>query len=356
MPAYFVSLDSSVLIEVLKEIWAGKEPRVWGEFKRLIESKVAALLVPQVTLLELEKHFRTWSDELGQATAALEAHAPNDDDLSELLRGWRNKKRQQHWAAVVKLRRWLETGTLIDYTPQIAHRTKHRLIAGNYPANRRAKGQSKNIEEQERLTKGDEWLRDQDCAIIESLIWYFNGGEQIDNSLEIVDPKDSNQILVFATNDKGFGPINEAGIGSLDDTFRRGLPSTQVFKNLGGLVKFVTNQQNVTPLTKGEAEEIELNEQLDELFDLAVERGIFRLKKPHPALQPGLFDPIHLVQLLKKGSTEEAGVVSILKTPVTSPNDYNLRPHNVLTFEQVQELSKQVGSATAGTIDEFDWR
>jgi hypothetical protein len=269
---YFVCLDTTVVIDVLKLIWEGKEPKEWTDFKALINSKAATLLIPQVVLLELEKHVHLWEDGLLKATATLETTFP-DADLSDFLRAWRNKKKARHWSKVDEIRLWLASGEKIEYSIEIAHLAKQRLIAGNYPPNRRAKDRSgnRNEQEQEQATKGDEWLRDQDCAIIESLIAYFDdhlGGKQ----------------LAFVTTDKGFGPVTPQGIGSFDETFRRGLPTSQIFTKLERVIQFVTKAEVVVPLTKDEVEEIEFEETISELLDRAVEHQILSVRPADPPL------------------------------------------------------------------------
>jgi hypothetical protein len=311
---YFVCLDTTVVVDVLKEIWEGKDPQDWKEFKTLIDSNAATLLIPQIVLLELEKHVHVWEEGLLKATAVLESSFP-DADLSDFLRAWRKKKKLGHWEALNEIKRWLASGRTIEYSIEIAHRAKKRLIAGNYPANRR--GNDRPGQEQQ-PTKGDEWLRDQDCSIIESLIEYF-------------DQKLDGKQLAFATTDRGFGPINQQGIGSLDETFRRSLPATQLFAKLGQLVRFVKNKGIIIPLTKDEEEEIEFEQTVSDLFHRAVERRILSARPAPSALG---FD-------YGQGSQHAASFAEFMR------QDYDRRMRNMENYNALPGLFDS--SATEGT-------
>jgi PIN domain len=268
--AYFICLDTSVLFDLVQELETGKPPEWWSELKSLIEAGDVTLIVPEITLLELETCVRDFGAKLLLATVKPELDAKaskllqdqqrlaklmNDhlavslDHLAKSLNEWRHKRIDGWKTEAEALEKWLrEHGVVIDYTAEIAHRAKRRLIAGRLPWSEEGRRR-----------------RDQDCAIIDSLVVFF------DNKLH-------DRILVFGTFDKkdgGFGQVEdgngsldkkkfEKGVGILDKTFAEGLPLAQLFDDMEKLVKFIANEdkpKTLSPEEQAVAQELKLQQE-----------------------------------------------------------------------------------------------
>jgi hypothetical protein len=247
MSSYFVCLDTSILRDVFDEIRSrGSEPKGWTELKKLIDAKEAKLLVPEIVLLEFEKGVREASDDLHSEMLTVEASIKRDDlkeAIGQRVKQWRSDAEHDLRQDAKKIIDWLKTSETIEYTQEIVHSTQKRVIARKFyvivdptlPRSERDKLKSQEAQ----------WLRDQDCAIVESLISFFGG-------------KLDGQLAFAATDYKGFGPIRkDTGVGSLDHTFRDGLPPTQLFDDLEKLVDFVKSKGTVNSLTPEEEEEIQ---------------------------------------------------------------------------------------------------
>jgi hypothetical protein len=269
MADYFVCLDTNVLVDLVQEIQAGKPPKWWDKLQKLIkDGKKAKLVVPEITILELKSTLRDLESELGAATTKAEADAkenrPLQSHLADSLKEWRNKTVEGWKAEAKKLETWLRAipEQVIEYTESVGHRTKRRLIEGRLP---RPQEKEKDGNSQQK-----KWLRDQDCAIVESLVVFF-------------DDKFDDRILALGTKDKkdgGFGQIEdgkgslnkekkegekfEKGVGILDKTFAEGLPPAQLFDDMDKLVSFIENEGKVKSLSPEEqavAQELKLKQE-----------------------------------------------------------------------------------------------
>ena len=272
MAAYFVCLDTCVLFDLVQSLETGKVPEWWSELKAIVEAGDVKLLVPEITLLELETCRRDLEAKLLLATVnpELDSNAPKFlleskaskllqdqqrlaelmkdhlaeslDHLAKSLKEWRHKRIEGWKTEADKLDKWLrEHGVAIDYSAEIAHRTKRRLIAGRLPWSEEGRRR-----------------RDQDCSIIDSLVVFF------DNQLD-------DRILVFGTFDKkdgGFGQVEdgngsldktkfEKDVGVLDETFSKGLPPSQLFHDMTKLVALVKDKGTVKSLTPERAEAVQ---------------------------------------------------------------------------------------------------
>jgi hypothetical protein len=267
MATYFVCLDTCVLFDLVQELETGKAPEWWLDLKKLVEADGAKVLVPEVTLLELETCIRELEAKLLLATvkpeldpkaaqflqnqerlaALMKEHLAHSlDHVAESLKDWRQKRIEGWKAEIQKLDTWLRSGHVIEYTETIGHRTKRRLIASRLPRS------------EDGSVKG-KWQRDQDCAIVESLVWWFEKNKTAD------------AILLFGTNDKkdgGFGQVEdgkgsldkekfEKDVGILDETFSKGLPPSQLFHDMAKLVKFATDKEAVKSLSAERAEAVQ---------------------------------------------------------------------------------------------------
>jgi hypothetical protein len=59
MSDYVACLDTSMILDIFDEcLKAGQEPERWIEFKSLIDTKQALLVVPEIVLLEFDKGIR----------------------------------------------------------------------------------------------------------------------------------------------------------------------------------------------------------------------------------------------------------------------------------------------------------
>jgi hypothetical protein len=251
MPEYYVCLDTSVLIDVFDEIRSkGSEPKGWTALKKLIDANEAKLLVPEITLLEFDKKVREAIDELETEILTVEGAITSGslkERVGKSLKRWRFEMEQKLQAEAAKVRDWLTASKPIEFTEAISHSTYRRVIARKFYVI--VDPNLPKVEKDKLKSQEAQWLRDQDCAIIESLIAGFKGN--------IADRQ-----LVFATSDyKGFGPIKkETGTGSLDESFREGLPPTQLFNDLEKLVEFVKSEGAVVELSREDREQIEREE------------------------------------------------------------------------------------------------
>jgi len=250
MAAYFVCLDTCLLVTLYLRLRSGTEVKGFDELKALIEAKEATLVVPQVTILELEKFVDNAERELLSTVTRIESAIGNEGKhvkeelgkaLAEPLKTWRKKKADDMRAVANGIFDWLKTGEPIKFTLEIAHETRCRTIAGKFPDPKlNQKPDSEESEEKKKRVKPEE-KRDQDCFIIDSLISHF-GGNVADRN------------LLIATTDNGFGPFGDDGTGPLDDTFQKGLPPARIFKDLSKLVAFVKEKKTVTLPTPDEVE------------------------------------------------------------------------------------------------------
>lgn len=250
---YFVCLDSCVLVSLYLNLRSGSEAKGFNELKALIEAKRTKLLVPQVTILELEKFVNNAERELLSTVARIETLVGNEGQhvkdnlgqaLAEPLETWRKKKAEEMRAVADGIFDWLKTGEQLKFTLEIAHETRCRIIAGKFPhpksKQKRDSRQATDGDAEERKRKKED-RRDQDCFIIDSLISHFGG-------------KVSKKNLLFATNDNGFGTFGNDGTGPLDDTFQAGLPPARIFNDLSKLVAFVKDKKTVALPTPDEVE------------------------------------------------------------------------------------------------------
>lgn len=238
MAAYFVCLDTNILVDLVEKFASGKTTNAWEELLKLVRNNEVNLLVPEVTLLELETCVRDAEDELLAATTKAEADTKSPqlkEHLRQTLKDWRKKTVQGWKTEAGKFDKWLRANAFLPYTESICHLTKRRLIAGRFPKPPK--------DDPKANAKAAQWLRGQDCSIIDSLVTFFDG-------------KLDDRILAFATRDRGFGPIQKnEGIGTLDETFQEGLPPTQVFTDLSKLVEFVKEKRTVALPTPEQVEE-----------------------------------------------------------------------------------------------------
>jgi PIN domain len=263
MAEYFVCLDTNILVDLVEKFGSGKTTNAWEKLLKLVRDNEATLLVPEVTLLELETCVRDAEEELLAATTKTEADTKNQllkEYLAQSLKDWRKKIVEGRKTEAGKFDKWLRANAFLPYTESIGHLTKRRLIAGRFPKPPK--------DDPKANAKAAQWLRDQDCSIIDSLVTFFAG-------------KLDDRILAFATRDGGFGPIRKKeGIGTLDETFQEGLPPTQVFTDLSKLVEFVKDKRTVAFPTPQEVEEEkrrEIEEQLQ--HESAPEGGAPTLRK-----------------------------------------------------------------------------
>jgi hypothetical protein len=248
---YFVCLDSCVLITLYIRLRSGRKLNGFDELKATIGANVT-LVVPQVTLLELEKFVNNAERELLSTVARIETLVGNEgqhvkDDLgqslAEPLETWRKKRAQDMRAVANEIFDWLKTGEQIKFTQEVAHETRCRMIADKFPKPKAQQQQPEDDGEDDKKSKRKqkEDRRDQDCFIIDSLISHIGN-----------DLADKN--LLFATEDNGFGTFGKDGTGPLDDTFQAGLPPARIFKDLSKLVKFINENDTVTLPTQDEVE------------------------------------------------------------------------------------------------------
>jgi hypothetical protein len=234
---YFVSVDACVVIDLYVETIAkGAIPKEWDELKALVASGGAKLLVPEIIVIEFRKWVRKRLEALPNAKFKIIPPSGNEsfdavvnEQLAKILQTpldeWIKKTGPDWQAAFEKVLNSLSDGEPIEFTSEIEHRTKRRLIEELY------------------VKRKESEKRDQDCFIIDSLVDYFekNHGGNVDD-----------KILVFGTKDRGFGELKkEAGTemadptGMLHKSFQGGLPPTKVFTSLGDLVKFVKSKGTI---------------------------------------------------------------------------------------------------------------
>lgn len=325
--AYFVCLDTCVLVTLYLKLRSGSEAKGFNELKALIEAKDATLLVPQITLLELQKFVDEAERELFSTVARIETQVGNEgkhvkDDLAkalaEPLETWRKKKAADMRAVANRIVDWLKSGKPIKFTQEIAHETRCRIIAGKFP---KPKGQQQQDDDEEEENKNKrkkqkQDRRDQDCFIIDSLISHI--GSEL-----------AGKYLLFATTDNGFGGFPDDGTGPLDDTFQAGLPPARIFNDLSKLVAFVKDKKTITLPTQDEVEaekkrEIEQEIKLKQEATAEVVRGYTLDAKPGRFVVAG-----HPAAFVPGGIPLPSGTIIELIDPdsVNRANQYALLRH-----------------------------
>lgn len=254
--AYLVCLDTNILSDLVRKIEAGESPKWWADLRGLVEAGQATMLVPEITLLELETVIRDTDDkiarELAQLPGKVSERSVKEHLKKDPLKDWRTKMVKGWKTEAEKVEKFLRAKPehVIEYTAEIAHRTKKRLIAGRHPRPPLDEPMSQN----EPYKK---WLREQDCGIIESLASWFVG-KKLDDSILAFGTKDGEK------GDGGFGVVEdgngsldkkkfEKGVGILDETFADGLPPSQLFfQDMEKLVKFVEKEEKPKTLSPEE--------------------------------------------------------------------------------------------------------
>jgi len=252
---YCVCLDTNILSDLARRIEAGESPKWWADLRGLVEGGRVTLLVPEITLLELETVIRDTDDKIAREITQLPSKVSDrslKQHLKDSFKDWRTKIVQGWKAEAKKIEKILRAKpeNVIEYTAEIAHRVKRRLIAGNHPRPPLDDSTDPN-------SPYKKWLREQDCGIIESLIVWFDGKKLDDYTLAFGTADGEKGDGGFGSVEDGNGSLDkkkfEKGVGILDETFADGLPLSQLFfRDMEKLVKFVEKEETVKTLTPEE--------------------------------------------------------------------------------------------------------
>lgn len=218
-----VFVDTNVFYRIVTQGRPGCELVAYERLKTLVSGEVVRLLVPEVVLLELQKHRRLLANDLKERLGNLKKHINTFEYWSEIADVRGRLLKVVHEEKEAKLERaeelfddvlsFLGSSAVIglELTPDILCRARKRTIAGWMPRC----GQRS----------------DQDAAIIESLVAYFD-----------TRGRDHHELLFCSENHTDFaeplGTQTRDRKFKLNSVIATDLPSTKYYTDLDSLLEF----------------------------------------------------------------------------------------------------------------------
>lgn len=230
----YVTLDTNILIRVLKQEQPGCEIERFRELRDLVVKNQVTLLIAEVVLLEFEKGVRVIPTEIKAAVGKFKSQIkqPLEEQLKNELADLRaNLESDIEELTEAKLRTIAEyekevrqllkpdRATILPFDNDIWVRGKKRLIRGGLAD---PKGGVTDGKAQKPKSP-----QDQDCCVIESLVKFFE------------DKKPTECQLLICSDDRAAYALEDKEKSSLHPVVQEGLPPGELFTTLTALVAFI---------------------------------------------------------------------------------------------------------------------
>ena len=250
---YYAIIDTNIFIRVMSQGKPGCESNLFDDLRILVEGKSLSLLIPEVVELELEHHIRNLPQKLKKEFGEMKEIINKKQVWSEIQDAKHSILTQLDEMREIKMKTWQELHckvvdflksekvTSIPFTPEIMCRTKARIMRGGMPKSSLGK--------------------DQDAAIVESLVKYFS------------EIQDSEAVLFFCSENYTDFAIELTQQNSKDRSFAlhpllaEDLPRTHYFTQLSELLQFDKGYESL-PLPP---EDSEMQAAIERYEDIAEE-------------------------------------------------------------------------------------
>lgn len=236
----YVFVDTNIWFRVVTQGKPGCEMEHFRELKELATKGKIELLHPEVVALEFEKLWTHFESELTANTDKMErafkellgkgTWSEVEDIhtvLPSFLTDYRGKKSKDATERHKEVSEFLASpsANTLDLHLDMWLRAKKRLMAGRVPPKR-----------PDEKTEKRERERDNDLCIIETLYVFFDklGGK-----------KDVAQLLFCSANTRDFVLENDGKIIGLHPCHAKGLPPSQYFTDLEGLLAFIKKHRKI---------------------------------------------------------------------------------------------------------------
>lgn len=235
-----VCIDTNILFRFLTQGRPGCEKGYFDGLQTLSDSGVVRVVLPEVVLLEIQKHFRSLPELLRKRLEEFKKSIPTKgiwneiEDVANDTMAFIDNRRdskistcQQYYS---QLQDWLKPDkiSLVPLTPDILFNAKRRLIASEMPT---AGGKSEN-----------------DCIIVESLRAYFRAEGTDGNRLYFCTENCDDFAVELPTGDK-----NRTFV--IHPMLQDGLPPTSVFSDMRTLMNFAEGHDTLPTPTPEEIKE-----------------------------------------------------------------------------------------------------
>ena len=237
----YALLDTCIYYRIITQGQPGCEMEVFGEFEQLVADKKIVALVPEVVLLELEKHRRTLPEQYSTHFGNLERFVNEavskkevwnelgdvKDKLLKLLEKTREDKKTLIQKRFDQVDKWLQSADVrqIQFTNDIWIRAKRRLMCGKMPG---AGGKSTRNQ-------------DQDASIVESALEVMTG--------------EPGKLYLCSENVDDFGVQVEGKDCVLHPILQEDFPDAVLFLNLRSLLDVAKGEKPVSSPTPDEVKQ-----------------------------------------------------------------------------------------------------
>ena len=236
----YLCCDTNIYVRILTQSRPGCEPEHFDDLKALVQGNLARLLVPELVLLELQKHRSVFPSLFAKRfeefkKVAVPKNLWNEiEDVGKAVLDLLDQKLEEKTSRFTErypaLYDWLTSSetTIIPFTPEIHFQAKRRLISGQMP----------------QLEKKAE----NDACIVESLGSFFTINGVADHVLYFCTENYSDFAIELPVDTKArrrvFHPIIQSG-----------LPPTSVFGDLASLMYFAKGYESFPEPTPEEIAE-----------------------------------------------------------------------------------------------------
>ena len=260
---YYAFIDTNIFVRVMSQGKPGCESELFDNLRTLVGGKALSLIIPEIVKFEIERHIRDLPLTVRQHFGDLKRVISTTSVWSEIqdakesllteLDTLRDEKIESWKKLHQEVTTFLESDKVasIPFTPEIMCRTRARIMRGAMP--------------------NPSSRRDQDAAIIESLITYFS---------QIID---SEPILFFCSENHTDFALELTEGKTKDRTFvlhpvlAADLPKSHFFTSLDELLRFDQGYESLHPppqdaemsraIARLEHFEIENDYESDQYFD-----------------------------------------------------------------------------------------